>query len=106
MSDVQDSRGVADTMRRINDAWVGGRVDAMTPLLHAEIVMVVPGVGVRVRGRDAFLAGFRGFVESATLHAFRPDEYQIDVINHTAVVSFGYEMTYERTGERWRATGR
>jgi hypothetical protein len=106
MGDAPQSRSVANAMRRINEAWVGGRMDDMTPVVHPEIVMVFPGFTGRARGRDEFLAGFRGFVESATIHEFTPDDFQIDVIGATAVITFGYVMKYERSRERWRATGR
>ena len=48
---------VAEEMRLINSAWLGGRVDDMEPSLHPDIVMAIPGVAHRVQGRDALLAG-------------------------------------------------
>ena len=30
----------------------------------------------------------------------------MDVVGETAVVSFGYQMVYERSGSRYRVTGR
>jgi len=93
-------------MRRINQTWLGGRVDEIAPLLHPEIVMVFPGFAGRVVGREEFLAGFRDFCENATVHEFREEEQHVDVVGHTAVVSFRCEMTYTRSGNQYRATGR
>jgi hypothetical protein len=53
-----------------------------------------------------FLAGFRDFILNATIHEFHEHDHQIDVVGDTAVVTFAYEMRYERSGERYRATGR
>jgi len=93
-------------MRRINRLWLDGQVDALAPMVHQEIVMVLPGFTARTQGRQEFLAGFRDFCQNATIHEFRDYDLQVNVAGHTAVVTFRYEMVYERSGERYRATGR
>ena len=42
---MQESKheAVAATMGRINRAWLDGQVEDLGPLLHPEVVMVVPG---------------------------------------------------------------
>jgi ketosteroid isomerase-like protein len=68
--------------------------------------MVFPGFAGKVQGREAFLAGFRDFCQNAAVHEFREDDLQVDVAGETAVVTFRYEMIYERSAKRYRATGR
>ena len=68
--------------------------------------MVFPGFVGRVQGRDALVAGFEDFRDNARLVDFRESEIDVDVAGHTAVVTFLYEMVYERSGQRYRATGR
>jgi ketosteroid isomerase-like protein len=97
---------VAEEMRVINSAWLSGRVEDMEASIHPDIVMVVPSAAVRVQGRDALLAGFRDFCDNAKVDEFHDRETQIDVAGRTAVVSTQYEMVYERSGARYRATGR
>ena len=97
---------VADEMRLINSAWMGGRVDEMEASIHPDIVMALPGVASRVQGRDALLAGFRDFCNNAAVHEFHDRDMQIDIAGRTAVVTTQYEMVYERSGARYRATGR
>ena|SRR5438132_10649677 len=106
MADETQREGVAAAMRRINDAWLGGHVDDLAAMVHPDIVMVFPGFAGRAQGREGFLAGFRDFCENAIVHDFRLDDEQIDVAGETAVVSLRYEMLYERSGKRYRATGR
>jgi Domain of unknown function (DUF4440) len=106
MADESASRSVADAMGAINRTWVEGRVDDMAPALHPEVVMVFPGFSGQLRGREPFLAGFRDFVQNATIHEFRDHDHQIDVVGGTAVITFPYEMVYTRSGARYRATGR
>jgi hypothetical protein len=97
---------VAEEMRLINNAWLSGRVDDMEASLHPDIVMALPGVAGRVQGRDALLAGFRDFCDNAKVHEFHDGEMRIDVAGRTAVVTIQYEMIYERSSTRYRATGR
>ncbi len=75
-------------------------------MLHPEIVMMVPGSSDRAEGREAFVVGFVDFCQHATVDEFREHDLQVDVAGDTAVVTFAYEMVYERSGARYRATGR
>ena len=96
----------ADTMRRINQTWLSGRVDDLTPMLHKDIVMVFPGFAGQMQGQDSFLAGFRDFCENARIAEFHEHDFQVNVIGETAIATFRFEMIYERGGERSRSTGR
>jgi len=106
MADEKERERVAAAMRQINDAWLRGRVEDLAASVHPEIVTVFPGFAGRAQGREGFLAGFRDFCANAIVHEFRQDDEQIDVAGATAVVSFRYEMLYERSGKRYRVTGR
>ncbi|MGH9158811.1 MAG: nuclear transport factor 2 family protein, partial [Vicinamibacteraceae bacterium] len=97
---------VTRAMQAINAAWLDGRVEALSPLVHPDIVMAVPGFAGRARGRETLLAGFRDFCTNATVHEFHEHDRQIDIAGNTAVVTFRYEMVYERSAERYRVTGR
>lgn len=106
MAEDPAARSVAEAMRAINQAWLQQRVDDMSPALHPEIVMVLPGFSGQIRGREPLLAGFRDFVQNATVHELRELDHQIDVVGDTAVYTVPYEMVYTRSGERYRASGR
>ena len=105
---IEESKreGAAATMRRIIQAWLDGRVDDLAPLVHPDIVMVFPGFAGRIGGREAFLAGFRDFCRTARIQDFCEHDHQVDVAGDTAVISFRYDMVYERARERYCATGR
>ena len=106
MGDNSPREDVAAAMRQINSMWLGGWVDHLAPLVHDEIVMVAPGFTQKGQGRDAFLAGFRDFCDNSTIEEFTEHDQQVDVMGETAVVTFRYEMVYERSGARYRSTGR
>ncbi len=104
--DGKRHRTVSDSMDGINRAWLDGRVEDMAPMIHPDIVVVLPGFAGRIAGKEAFLKGFRDFLEQADIHEFQEHDRQIDAAGRAAVVSFKYEMVYERGGESYRATGR
>jgi ketosteroid isomerase-like protein len=104
--DESKSNQAADAMRRINRTWVDGRIDDLTPLVHPDVVMVFPGFAGQVQGRDAFLAGFRDFCQSAKMHEFQDDDLQANVAGNVAVVRVRFSMIYERAGQRYHSTGR
>ncbi len=97
---------LAAAIRAINDAWLENRVQDVAPWVHADIVTVAPGFAARFEGREALLAGLQGFCDSAEIARFEEGEHQIDVAGATAVVSYRFEMLFERTGQRYRGTGR
>lgn len=97
---------VSELLDRINAAWTEGRPHDIEPLLDEEIVMVLPGFGGRVAGKEAVIGGFVDFCDNATLHGFEESDRQIDVVGDTAAVSLAFDIVYERDGERWHSTGR
>jgi hypothetical protein len=97
---------VGAIIRQINQVWLDGQVERLAPMVHAEIVMALPGFGGRIKGREEFLAGFRDFCQNARIFEFRDYDHVVDVAGETAVVTFRYEMVYQRSGERYHSTGR
>ena len=49
-----------------------------------------------IQGREDFLNGFRDFRQNATIQEFREHDWQVDVVGDTAVITFLYDMVYER----------
>jgi uncharacterized protein (TIGR02246 family) len=97
---------VSAAMQRINQAWLDRRPEDLVPLLHPDMTLVLPGFAGRAEGREALVAGFADFCGNATVLEYRETDHQVDIVGETAVVSFTYEMVYERSGQRSRASGR
>ena len=93
-------------MRLINQAWLHGQVEDLAQMVHPEVVMVFPDFSGTIQGREDFLAGFRDFRRNASIQEFREHDLHVDVAGDTAVVTFRYVMLYERSGQRYRSTGR
>jgi ketosteroid isomerase-like protein len=106
MVDESKREDAATAMRLINRVWLDGRVEDLAEMVHPEIVMVLPDFSGKIQGREDFLAGFRDFRQNALIQEFREHDLHVDVAGDTAVVTFRYDMLYERSGKRYRSTGR
>jgi len=106
MPDPSDHEAIATAMQRINRAWLDRRPGDMIGLIHPDVTIVLPGFAGRVTSRDALIAGFQDFCTQAIVHEFRESDLQVDAASNAGVVSFVYEMVYERGGTRYRAIGR
>ncbi len=104
--EVSARQAVSEVLSRINRAWLEGRPNDMTPLIHPAMVMVYPGFAGRGQGRAAIVAGFVDFCANARVHSYQEGDAEVDVTGDTAVASNTFEMVYERSGERYHATGR
>lgn len=95
-----------DTIAAINEAWRSGRVSDMFPYLHQDMMMKFPGFAGSVAGRDKLIAGFEEFCTNARVIEYTESDQQIDIIGNSAVVSFRFDMLYERPKYRERSQGR
>lgn len=106
MGTESSAREVTQTLQRLNQAWLDGRPEDIGPLLHPDVVVVFPGFSGQTEGRVAVVAGFVDFCAEAKVHEYVEADHRVNVIGDTAVASFSFSMVYERSGERYRSTGR
>jgi Domain of unknown function (DUF4440) len=106
MADEIQRGAAAAAMRKINQAWLGGGLEDLAARVHPDIVMAPPDFSGGIQGREAFLCGFREFIESATIEEFHERDLRADVAGETAAVTFRYEMVYSRSGIRYHSSGR
>ncbi|MBI4082122.1 MAG: nuclear transport factor 2 family protein [Candidatus Lambdaproteobacteria bacterium] len=102
-TDARDE--VRNVLWRLNAAWREGRPEAMTPLLHPDVVIVPPGFTMTVRGREACVASYREFATRAKVHEVRVREPRIEVFGATAIATTGFELAFELEGQRYREAG-
>jgi hypothetical protein len=57
----------------------------------------LPDFAGRIQGREEFLAGFHDFCQNAAIQQYQEHDRQVDVAGDTAVVTFRYEMVYQRS---------
>ena len=98
--------GARSVIERISEAWQWGDLDGVESALAENVVMVAPGFADRIEGRAAFLDGFRDFFDNARLIAYADSEWEVHEAGSTAVVSFAFDVVYERDGVTYDSTGR
>lgn len=60
----------------------------------------------RLLGRDACIAGWKGFAESTTIHHWREIDPLIQVHGNCAVVTYYFDMAFDMGGRRIELGGR
>ena len=99
-------REVWAALQQINAAWLNGAWEPLADLLHAEMVIVPPGFGAHITGREACMAGYREFARAATVESYAESDAAVDVFGTTAVAAYHYELVYTLAGTRYQDAGR
>ena len=94
-----------DTVQQINQAWVSGEVGEIDELFHPNAVIVHPGFEGRTEGRDDCVQSYVEFAMQAQVHRLEAFDEQVDVVDNTAVVSYGFEIEYEMGGQGYTDSG-
>jgi ketosteroid isomerase-like protein len=98
---------VLRTMAAIQATWREKRPREMKPYLHPDFTLAAPGFGAMVKGRDLLIGGFVQFSDIAQVLEYRESDLDVQVIGETAVVTFRFDMTYQRQNHpREHSTGR
>ncbi len=103
---TQTEREVWRTVQELNQAWTGGRVDALERYFHRDMVAITPMDRERLEGRMACIASWARFVDQATIHDWRELDPLVRIHENAAVVTCYYELDCSLDGERTRLAGR
>ncbi len=95
---------VWQTVQALNACWLEGRPQALDPFFHEQVVMAMPGLVERVRGREAIVGSYAEFLKQATVHAFEPTDARVDVHVDVAVVTYQWKTDYELASVRYEET--
>jgi ketosteroid isomerase-like protein len=94
-----------DTVQQINKAWVSGEVEDIDELFHPNAVIVHPGFEGRTEGRADCVQSYMEFTMQAVVSRLDAFDEQVDVVDDTAVVSYGFEIDYEMEGRAYSDSG-
>ena len=98
--------GPWEIVQRINRAWRAGGADALGELFHEQAVIVQPISGERTEGRQACVESYLEFTAQATVHRFDEHDPQVDVAGDSAVVTYGFQISYGIGGQTFSDRGR
>jgi general stress protein 26 len=94
------------TIETINMAFKRGTgFERLGPLVHEDVVTVLPGFAARVQGRDLCLKSYEDTCSQMTFHKLDVSDEHVDVYGPTAVVSYKYNCTWEYRDKRFDDDG-
>lgn len=103
---MDDQKELSAALDLIIRAGMNGQTDGLAAILDDQVIMVFPGFGRRVQGRDAMIGGFKDFAASAEVHEHQETDEQIDIISEAAVISYRFELIYTRDDVIYHSSGR
>ena len=96
-------------IRNMNHAWTTGwHEEEFRQYIHKNAVAVVPSVPGRLEGRDAYVAGWRGFTQAATIHSWQESDHKVEVVagGRCSVVTYFFTIDFTLGGVRQSMKGR
>ena len=104
-ADRETRREILKFLRKIETAWLGGRMDELRGCFREDAVLVAPDLEQRLEGRDPIVDSYAEFLREARLLAFDSEPPVIDVFADFAVTVTPWTVEYERDGQLLRESG-
>jgi hypothetical protein len=95
-----------DIVKKINQLWVGGNAEELSEFFHEDMVIVGPDLKMMGAGREDCVRGYIDFGNQARVLKYVESDFKINVWGNTARVDYGFEITYEMSGQKCHDTGR
>jgi ketosteroid isomerase-like protein len=96
-----DTKKITDdilaTVRSMNRCWTEGwHEEQFRQYIHPDAVAIVPTSPGRLEGREAYVAGWRGFAQAAVIHEWRETDHKVQVYagGKSAVVTYLFSITF------------
>jgi ketosteroid isomerase-like protein len=97
MDDTARIREIEAMIRDMNRCWTAGwHEEQFRQYIHPDAVAVVPTTPGRLEGRDAYVAGWRGFAEAAVIHEWKETDHKVQIYAGVkcAVVTYFFSITF------------
>ena len=96
---MTDEQSILSIICADNEAWTSGKLADGPEAMYADnAVLVAPGFGVRIEGRDEIRRSYEQFVKAAAVVSFEEADQHVDVHGGTAVATYRFSIRY-RIGE-------
>lgn len=97
------------TIRAMNRCWTEGwHEEEFRRYIHPDAVAIVPSVPGRLEGREAYVAGWRGFSTTTVIHEWQETDHtaQVYAAGKSAVVTYFFSITFSYGAEKQTIKGR
>jgi ketosteroid isomerase-like protein len=109
MDTKKQSEKIIETIRAMNRCWTETwNEEQFQKYIHADAVAIVPSTSGRLVGRDAYVAGWRGFVTAAKVLSWDETDHRVQLYatGKCAVVTYLFSIRFEMGGQLQTMQGR
>lgn len=109
MEQSKIKKGVWRIVQALNHAWAeDGNVEELENYFHRGMVAITPFDRGRLEGREGCIASWRRFVESTKIRYWKVHDPKVQVYGdgRFAVVTYYYDMSYDKGGQTVKSAGR
>jgi len=109
MEQSAEMHAIKTTLREMNRCWTESWNETrFREYIHPEAVAIVPTTPGVLEGRDAYIAGWSGFVEAATIHAWNESDHRIRIHadGSCAVATYRFSISFTVSGQPVTMMGR
>jgi ketosteroid isomerase-like protein len=97
MDEQKITDDILHTLHAMNLCWTAGwHEEQFRRYIHPDAVAIVPTTPGRLDGRDAYVAGWRGFAEAAVIHEWKETGHKVQIYagGKCAVVTDFFSITF------------
>lgn len=98
-------KSIEQFVSSFNDAWLHGKWDTLSQLLHNEVVFVLPDLVSVYAGKQACINSIREYTEHAQTKSFTVSRSDIRIWGATASVVLDYQVAYTIHEETFQEVG-
>jgi hypothetical protein len=103
----KDRDQVWQFIKDMNATWVKGNSEKLKEFFHENMVIYASESFQKLGiGREQCIKSYANFSKSANILEFKEKEPQIDIFDHTAIVTYSYDITYDMHNEVIQDEGR
>jgi ketosteroid isomerase-like protein len=109
MADTARTDQILTFIREMNRCWIEGwNEEKFRQYIHSDVVAIVPTAPLRLEGKEAYVAGWRGFAESAAIHEWKETSHKVQLYagEKCAVVTYLFSVTFTTGGHQQMMKGR
>ena len=104
-----NEREVIDAVREMNRLWTETWDDeGFSRFIHNDAVAIAPTTPGRLEGRDAYVAGWKGFVQAAKIHEWKESGHRVHLFcrGSCAVLTYFFSIRFSANGQEVVMKGR
>ena len=100
---------IVSTLKNMNRCWTETwDEEGFRQYIHPDAVAIVPTTPGRLEGREAYIAGWKGFALTAMIHAWTETDHRVQIYANgkCAVATYMFSISFAMGGQEQAMRGR